>query len=137
MTPERQREKLAVHESGHACIRVALGGEVRYASIVEDYPHVRVKTVLSEKDEHVAVVAGIVAEFVFYPEASKVGHYGGDDLERVGQWPKADQQEAFARARELVRTHRSAIGRVADELLASTIILGEQIQQAVKETTQQ
>ena len=126
--------QLAYHESGHACIRVALGGEIHYASICPSDPHVRPRTVLAERDEHAVILAGIVSEFEFCPAEAKVGHYGGDDWERAARWSQQERQIAAARAKELVAQHRDAIQKVAQALLKSQhgLVLGERIARIVK-----
>jgi hypothetical protein len=124
-------QKLAVHEAAHACIRVALGGAVAYATINEDNPHVRPKKVLSERDEHVAIVCGICAEFLFFPDESKVSHYGADDWQRAELWSKEERDEAITRAKELVRTHARAIRKVAAKLRTQRLISGTRVKQIV------
>jgi ATP-dependent Zn protease len=128
-----QRAKLSVHESAHACLRILLGGDnaLEYVTVNADNPHARPTRVLADADEHVVTVAGIVAEFAFYPEESKVGHFGGDDLERVAAWSKEDERAAITRAKELVRKHSAAICKVADELLATGTVTGARVKEIV------
>jgi hypothetical protein len=122
--------KLETHEAAHAVARVVLGGAVAYATVGEE-PHVHPKKALSERDERVSILAGIVAEFYFYPEESKIGHWGGEDLERAELWTKEERDEAVARAKELVRTHAKAIRKVAAKLRTQRLVSGTRIKQIV------
>lgn len=133
---DQQRKKLAAHEAGHATIREVLrSGSVLYATIADDDPHVRPTRVLAECDERVAILAGIAAEFFFFPDETKVGNYGGDDWERTAGWSEEEMREASTRTKELVTKHSNAIRKVANELLASRILLvtGERVNQIVGE----
>lgn len=121
--------QLAAHESAHAIIREVLGGRVHYVSIADaDNPHVRVAKSCSEPlDEYAVLLAGMAAEFLFYPEAAaRVGHFGGDDWERV---PEHARQQAAQRAKALVRTYRHKIRKLADELLRKETVLGARVRE--------
>lgn len=126
--------QLSYHEAGHAVLRIILGGEIHYACVSEDDPHVRPKTVLAAEDERIVTLSGIVSEFQFCPAEAKVGHWGGDDWERASRWPQQERNIAAARAKELVAQHSVAIEKVAQALLKSQhgLVLGERIQRIVK-----
>jgi hypothetical protein len=128
---DQQRKQLVAHESSHACIRLVLGGAVAYATIVGD-PHVRPKGVLAARDEHVVTLAGSAAEFLIYPDESKVGHYGGDDLERAALWSEEERREAATRAKQLVKDSRRAILKVAALLEQHGTVLGERVKEAIR-----
>jgi hypothetical protein len=114
--------------------RIVLGGSVQYATVNADNPHVRPVAVLAnECDEHVAILAGIAAEFLFYPIETKVGHWGAEDWERALLWSKDELADAATRAKQLVREHSKAIEAVAAELRIKGRLTGEQVRQIVQE----
>lgn len=117
----------AVHEAGHALAAVLLGAAVGVVKLLPDHGQTWVdETNLSVEDSAVVMMAGIAAlwPFRFAP--------GYDERETVKLVGAAGLPVAYRRACDLLAGRGAVLGAIADALLVSERLTGDQVVAIVK-----
>ena len=133
MTPTRNR--LAIHESGHATAALALGIRVESVTIVGDsasYGHASFGHAADFRDRLIVDCAGSVAEAKqFGGDALSLFRDSGhcaedrDHFDRLGVRSGCSYSAAIDRARTVLGRHWAACRRLAEALLQFRTIRGE------------